>query len=141
MNEDEKEIAREYYKELMEQESVVLTAVSALVGLVPAVISWWLIVSGGKRLLPVFLILIPAVIIGVCVKFGGGKPFRPWVQAIPGYVTVVMMLVLWFLFGLSNWYVFLAIPAGVLATIVGRPTLTERQKLAYYRVKRGLVKL
>lgn len=130
-------MAREYYKELVEQESVSLAFVSSIVGVIPSFLSIFFLMTGGK--LPVILFVLPGIIIGVCAKFGGGKAFRPWVKSIPALLTFILMISSWFVLGLSHWFLILAVPSAALAYIIGKPNLTERQKLACYRVKRGLV--
>ena len=139
MKEAEKEMAREYYKELVERENVTLALVSSVVAIVPAFLSIFFLMQGGR--LPVMLFVLPGIIIGVCVKFGGGKAFRPWVKSIPAIATLFVMLASWLFLPLSHWFLILAGPSAVLAYIIAKPSLTERQKLAYYRVKRGLVDL
>ena len=139
MKEAEKEIAREYYKELIARENVTLALVSSIVAIIPAFLSIFFLMQGGK--IPIMLFVLPGIIIGFCAKFGGGKAFRPWVKSIPAIVTLLVMLVSWLLLPLSHWFLILAGPSAVFAYIIGKPSLTERQKLAYYRVKRGLVDL
>jgi hypothetical protein len=139
MKEAEKEMAREYYVELMEQENTTLAIVSSLAAAIPAVLSLYFLGFGGK--IPILLLLLPAVIVGGCARIGGGKAFRRKVKLIPAIVAAIVMIAAWSFLEFSFIVLVMAIPNAIIAYFIGKPKLTERQILAKYRVERGLVKL
>ena len=139
MNEAEKEMTREYYKELMEQESVTYALISSISAIVPAFVSIYLLGMSGK--IPMYLLILPGIIIGLCAKFGGGNAYRMRVKIIPAIAAFTVMIVVWILSGFLVPALIMSIPNALVAYYLGKRQLTERQELAKHRVERGIVKL
>lgn len=131
-------VARQIYKDLQDRENVIYVVVATIISTIPA----FLYIIGTTFLtIPVFLLLFPGIIIGLTVRMSGGYPYRTTIKLIPLVFTALVMLGAAALVEQPFYYLLMIIPNIVTCHLCATPKLTQEQRMAKFRIEKGLVPL
>ncbi len=138
LSDQEKDLARKRYSELLEKQSVLGLIISSVVSVLPALFVFYMLANSGR--IPLLLLMLPGVIIGLGAKIGGMAISFKY-RLIPAGISGVTMIVAGVLFGFYAPMFMFALPNAIVAGVLAKPKLTKQELEAVYRIEKGLVEL
>ena len=139
LSNEEKEATRLIYNDMIAKQSMTAIIVSSISAVIPVGAIFYFLAFADR--LPVYMLLIPGFVVGLCVKFGGGRAITPKFKAVPALFTLFFFAVAIFVVTSNYIFVFLAVPNAIIAYWLAGTSLSDEQRTARYRVSKGLVSL